>query len=118
MTSLPAPLFEPNRITTLIAPVDNELAALVAALAVLNDARTALAPSLMLGAIRAFYSAGAQHPHLQGGTVGDWALNLFDEEQAAAELPTLRAIASADIHNLVFQRDYRIIPAMLSGRIS
>jgi hypothetical protein len=66
--------------------------------------------------IRAFYSAGAHHPHLQGGTVGNWALNLFDEEQAAAELPTLRAIASADIHNLVFQRDYRIIPAMVSGR--
>jgi hypothetical protein len=42
--------------------------------------------------------------------------HLFDEEQAAAELPTLRAIASADIHNLVFQRDYRIIPAMVSGR--
>jgi len=41
---------------------------------------------------------------------------LFDEEQAAAELPTLRAIASADIHNLVFQRDYHIIPAMVSGR--
>ena len=66
--------------------------------------------------IRAFYSAGAHHPHLQGGTVGDWPLNLFDEEQAAAELPTVRAIASADIHNLVFQRDFRIIPAILSGR--
>jgi hypothetical protein len=66
--------------------------------------------------IRAFYSAGAHHPHLQGGTVGDWPLNLFDDEQAAAELPTVRAIASADIHNLVFQRDYRIIPAILSGR--
>jgi hypothetical protein len=66
--------------------------------------------------IRALYSAGAHHPHLQGGTVGDWALNVFDEEQAAAELPTLRAIASADIHNLVFQRDYRIIPAIVSGR--
>jgi hypothetical protein len=65
--------------------------------------------------IRAFYSAGAHHPHLQGGTVGDWPLNVFDEEQAAAELATLRAIASADIHNLVFQRDYRIIPAILSG---
>jgi hypothetical protein len=64
---------------------------------------------------RAFYSARAHHPHLQGGTVGDWALNLFDEEQAAAELPNLRAIASADIHNLVFQRDYRIIPAIVSG---
>lgn len=65
--------------------------------------------------IRAFYSARAHHPHLQGGTVGDWALNLFDEEQAAAELPNLRAIASADIHNLFFQRDYRIIPAIVSG---
>jgi hypothetical protein len=65
--------------------------------------------------IRAFYSAAAHHPHLQGGTVGDWPLNVFDDEQAAAALPTLRAIASADIHNLVFQRDYRIIPAILSG---
>jgi hypothetical protein len=65
--------------------------------------------------IRAFYSAGAHHPHLQCGTVGDWPLNVFDEEQAAAELATLRAIASADIHNLVFQRDYRIIPAIVSG---
>ena len=64
--------------------------------------------------IRAFYSAGAHHAHLQGGTV-DWPLNVFDEEQAAAELPILRAIAAADIHNLVFQRDYRIIPAILSA---
>lgn len=65
--------------------------------------------------IRAFYGAGFHHPHLLGGTVGDWPLNAFDEEQAAA-LPTLRAIASADLHNLVFQRDYRIIPATMSGQ--
>ena len=66
--------------------------------------------------IRAFYGAGFHHPHLQGGTAGDWPLNVFNAEQAAAELPTVRAIASADIHNLVFQRDYRIIPAILSRR--
>ena len=64
--------------------------------------------------IRAYYSAGAHHPHLQAGTVGDWPLNVFDEEQAAAQLPTMRAMASADLHNLVFQRDYRIIPAILN----
>ena len=66
--------------------------------------------------IRAYYSAGAHHPHLQGGTVGDWPLNVFDEDQAEAELPTLRAIASADLHNLVFQvgGDIRIIPAVLN----
>jgi hypothetical protein len=65
--------------------------------------------------IRAYYGAGFLHPHLQSGTVGDWPLNVFDDEQAAAELPTLRAMASADIHNLVFQLggDYRIIPAVV-----
>jgi hypothetical protein len=66
-------------------------------------------------AIPAYYSAGAHHPHLQGGTVGDWPLNVFDDAQAAAELPALRAVASADLHNLVFQRDYRIIPAIVNG---
>jgi hypothetical protein len=53
--------------------------------------------------IRAYFGLGSPHPHLQGGTVGDWPLNVFDEEQAAAELPTLRAIASGEIHNLVLQ---------------
>jgi hypothetical protein len=61
--------------------------------------------------IRAFYGSSFHHPHLRGATVGEWPLNVFDEEQAAAELCTLRAITAADLHNLVFQRDYRIIPA-------
>ena len=65
--------------------------------------------------IRAYYGVGAHHPHLQAGTAGDWPLNIFDEKQAAAELPTLRAVASADLHNLVFRRDYRIIPAIDNG---
>ena len=65
--------------------------------------------------IRAYYGVGAHHPHLRAGTADDWPLNVFDEKQAAAELPTLCAMASADLHNLVFQRDYRIIPAILNG---
>jgi hypothetical protein len=67
--------------------------------------------------IRAYFGAGFAHPHLQSGTVGDWPLNVFDEEQAAAELPTLRALAAADVHNLVFQLggDVRIIPATVKG---
>jgi hypothetical protein len=65
--------------------------------------------------IRAYFGSGFAHPHLQSGTVGDWPLNVFDDEQAAAELPTLRAMAAVDIHNLVFQvgGDVRIIPAAL-----
>src|SRR5205807_10290787 len=66
--------------------------------------------------IRAYFGIGSPHPHLQGGTVGDWPLNVFDEHQAAAELATLRTIAAAEIHNLVFQTggDYRIIPTLLN----
>ena len=65
--------------------------------------------------IRAFYGSGFHHPHLQGATLGDWPLNVFTADQARAELPVLRAIAAADLHNLVFQRDYRIIPAIMVG---
>jgi hypothetical protein len=64
--------------------------------------------------LRAYFGSGFAHPHLQSGTVGDWPLNVFDEAQAAAELPTLRAMAAADIHNLVSELggDVRIIPAI------
>src|SRR5712664_3621022 len=67
--------------------------------------------------IRAYFGSGFAHPHVQSGTVGDWPLNVFDEEQAAGELPTLRAMAAADLHNLVFQLggDVRIIPATVEG---
>jgi len=61
--------------------------------------------------LQAYYGAGFHHPHLRGGTVRDWPLNVFTQEQAAAKLATFRQIASAEVHNLVFQQDYRIIPA-------
>ena len=65
--------------------------------------------------IDATYGAGFHHPHLRGATVGTWPLNVFDDDQARAELPVLRAIAAADLHNLVFQRDFRIVPATTRG---
>ena len=65
--------------------------------------------------IQAFYGRGFHHPHLRGGTVGEWPLNVFDAEQAAAELPTLRTIAAAEIHNLVFLANYSIVPASKPG---
>ncbi|MFI1942097.1 hypothetical protein ACH44C_33805 [Streptomyces purpureus] len=61
----------------------------------------------------AYFGRGFHHPHLRGATVAEWPLNVFTEEQAAAEVPTLRAIAAADLHNLVFQRDFRIVPEVV-----
>jgi hypothetical protein len=36
---------------------------------------------------------------------------VFSQVDADAQLPVLRAIAAADLHNLVYLRDYRLIPA-------
>jgi hypothetical protein len=62
--------------------------------------------------LHAYFGAGFHHPHLRGATVGDWPLNVFSVQDATDQLPILRAIATTDLHNLVFQSDYRIIPAV------
>ena len=67
--------------------------------------------------LEAFFGQTFHHPHLRGATVGVWPLNVFGTDDAAAELPTLRAIAAADLHNLVFRRDYRIVPAIIRGAV-
>jgi hypothetical protein len=60
----------------------------------------------------AYYGVGFHHPHLRGATMGDWPLNVFTIQDALDQLPIMRTIATGDLHNLVFQADYRIIPAV------
>jgi hypothetical protein len=66
--------------------------------------------------LMAYYGTGFHHPHLRGATVGDWPLNIFTKSDAADQLNLLRAIASAELHNLVFQADYTIVPAVSRRR--
>jgi hypothetical protein len=65
--------------------------------------------------LQAHFGGGFHHPHLRGTTVRDWPLNVFSDEDAASQLPILRAIASSDLHNLVYRADYRIVPAVASA---
>ena len=74
------------------------------------EQRDVRVPPIML---HAYFGAGFHHPHLRGATVGDWPLNVFSVQDATDQLPILRAIATSDLHNLVFQSDYRIIPAVI-----
>ena len=60
----------------------------------------------------AYFGIAFHHPHLRGATVGDWPLNVSSARDATDQLPTLRAIATSDLHNLVFQADYRVVPAV------
>ena len=64
--------------------------------------------------LQAYFGGGFHHPHLRGTTVHDWPLNVFNDEEAAAQLSILRAIASSDLHNLVYRSDYRIVPAAMA----
>jgi hypothetical protein len=65
--------------------------------------------------LKAYFGGGLHHPHLRGTTVHDWPLNVFSDEDAAAQLFILRAIASSDLHNLVYLSDYRIVPAVTAN---
>jgi hypothetical protein len=66
-------------------------------------------------ALQANFGGGFHHPHLRGTTVQDWPLNVFSDEDAAAQLSVLRAIASSDLHNLVYRSDDRIVPAVIAN---
>jgi hypothetical protein len=66
--------------------------------------------------LKAYYGIGFHHPHLRGATVGDWPLNIFTRSDADDQLYLLRAIAGAELHNLVFEADYTIVPAVSRGR--
>jgi hypothetical protein len=41
--------------------------------------------------LQAHFGGGFHHPHIRGTTVHDWPLNVFNEEDAAAQLSILRA---------------------------
>jgi hypothetical protein len=78
---------------------------------------TEMNTSLLLDTVlQAYFGGGFHHPHLRGTTVRDWPLNVFSGEDAAAQLCILRAIASSDLHNLVYSADYRIVPAVTARR--
>jgi hypothetical protein len=68
-------------------------------------------------ALQAYFGGSFHHPHLRGTTVHDWPLNVFNDEDAAAQLSVLRAIASSDLHNLVYRADYRIVPAVTTNSL-
>lgn len=63
----------------------------------------------------ATYGAGFHHPHLRGTTVGEWPLNVATGAHADELVPIFRAIAASDLHNLVFQRDWRIVPELTAA---
>jgi hypothetical protein len=65
----------------------------------------------------AYYGSTFLHPHLRGATVRDWPLNIFSLQDATDLLPILRAIATSDLHNLVFKRIIESYPPSRDHRL-
>ena len=110
-----SPLLESGRITdTGLRRTPDESLVASWTLSWLEQRSVELSP----GVLMAYYRIGFHHPHLRGATVGDWPMNIFTRSDAADQLHLLRAIASSELHNLVFQADYTIVPAVVRGRSS
>ena len=57
------------------------------------------------------FAAGFLHPHLRGGTLGWWPLQVTGERDAERQVPVVAAIVEAELHNLVLRTSWRVVPA-------
>ena len=76
-----------------------------------GDEGVDIAAAQLAAATRRLHDHRRGGRHLRGVTVGEWPPNVFSGQDATDQIPILRAIVTSDLHNLVFQRDYRIVPA-------
>ena len=53
--------------------------------------------------------AGRVHPHLGATRARDWPLDVYDDADAARQLPLLRLLAESELHQRVFDADWRVV---------
>jgi len=61
------------------------------------------------------YSQSFLHPHLAGSTAGYWPFQVTSEADAERQRSILAAIVELELHQRVFETDWRILP--VSGRL-
>ena len=61
------------------------------------------------------YSQSFLHPHLAGSTAGYWPFQVTSEADAERQRGILAAIVELELHQRVFETDWRILP--VSGRL-
>ncbi len=60
------------------------------------------------------YSQNFLHPHLSGSTVGYWPFQVTSKHDAERQKGILSAIVELELHQRIFETDWRILP--VSGR--
>ncbi|MGC2668848.1 MAG: hypothetical protein WA220_06670 [Candidatus Nitrosopolaris sp.] len=56
------------------------------------------------------YSQGELHPYLSGSTAGFWPFQVTSEADAGRQKGILAAIVELELHQRIFEIDWRILP--------
>ncbi len=58
----------------------------------------------------AWFRRSFNHAHLRGSTAGDWPLQVVDTDDAERQLPIVRAIVEAELHQRIYEGRYPVMP--------
>ncbi len=59
--------------------------------------------------VAARFAPGRLHPHLGATRARDWPMAVYDDADAARQLPLLRLLAESELHQRVFEADWRVV---------
>jgi hypothetical protein len=65
--------------------------------------------------IVAHYHRGFHHPHLGGSRVGDWPFQITSPADAERQAGVLAAIVEVELHQRIYETDWRILPVTRQG---
>lgn len=63
------------------------------------------------------YSQNFLHPHLSGSTAGHWPFQVTSEADAERQKGILSAIVELELHQRIFETDWRILPVSKQVRV-
>ncbi|HET9254611.1 MAG TPA: hypothetical protein VFO16_05340 [Pseudonocardiaceae bacterium] len=58
----------------------------------------------------AWFQRSFNHAHLRGSTAGDWPLQVTTTDDAIRQLPIVRAIVEAELHQRIYEGRYPVMP--------
>ncbi len=58
----------------------------------------------------AWFRRSFNHAHLRGSAAGDWPLQVTSTEDATRQLPIVRAIVEAELHQRIYEGRYPVMP--------
>lgn len=60
--------------------------------------------------VLAWFKRSFNHAHLRGSTAGDWPLQVTTTDDAQRQLPIVRAIVEAELHQKIYEGRYPVMP--------